>query len=53
MHKHRTDNPDITTQHTNDMTELQNMMKDLISQMGTMMNLVSILINKLSYGPAN
>lgn len=31
-----------------DLTELKTMMKDLITQMGTMMNLITVLVNKLS-----
>jgi len=50
--QHRTENPDITTQHTKDMTTTKYDERTRKSN-GTMMNLVSILINKLSHGPAN
>lgn len=41
-------NPNVIIQQSNDMTELKTMMKELINQMGTMMNLISILVNKMS-----
>lgn len=41
-------NHNATIQQSNDMTELKAMMKELINQMGTMMNLISILVNKMS-----
>lgn len=36
------------TQYENDMAILKNMMKDLISQMSTMLNLLTILVSKTS-----
>lgn len=40
-------NPLILQQPNNDIAELKSMMKDLISQMGTMMNLITTLIDKI------
>lgn len=37
-----------TPEQPNDLTELKNMMKNLITQMGTIMNLITTLVNKLS-----
>lgn len=39
--------PMISAQQNNDLAEIKIMMKDLISQMGTMMNLISALVNKI------
>lgn len=38
----------IQQSQSNDLTELKNMMRDLITQMGTIMNLITTLVTKLS-----
>lgn len=39
-------NATVNPQQSNDISELKTMMKDLITQMGTIMNLITILVNK-------
>jgi hypothetical protein len=38
--------PTNMTQPANDLTELKKMMKNLLEQMGTLINLISALVNK-------
>lgn len=41
-------NPQMSVSQPNDLTELKIMLKDLITQMGNMMNLITVLVSKLS-----
>jgi hypothetical protein len=40
--------PTTMTQPANDLTELKQMMKKMMDQMGTLINLISALVNKIN-----